>query len=144
VLELETTLPDGRPGQPEKWVQFIVCCATNAPLTDCEAWLTKVERLDGENPENLVPEQVRCDWSQLSDKKLTIPPLREQRVNLFVLSGGRVNPKVEHIKIRLDQEMQRPGKYLVQVLVTAQNAPSLPASFVFEWRNFGDVSLGAA
>jgi hypothetical protein len=61
------TIPPQR-GPSSKWVQFSVSCATNAPLIDCEAWLTGVQRIDGNaiGPQ-LVEEHIHCQWSHLRD-----------------------------------------------------------------------------
>ena len=51
-------------GPSSKWVQFGVSCASNAPLTGCEAFLTSVTKIDGDKkgPE-LVEEHIHCNWS---------------------------------------------------------------------------------
>ena len=134
-------------GPSSKWVQFSVSCATNAPLVDCEAWLTSVRKIDGNavGPQ-LVEEHIHCHWSQREgEKKITLPPLLIQRANLFSLYENfqptAIVPQTNPPKIRLRDAIQQPGVYRVEVLVTAQGAPSFPASFIFEWRNFTDVTL---
>jgi hypothetical protein len=133
-------------GPSSKWVQFSVSCATDAPLVDCEAWLTSVRRVDGDTiGPQLVEEHIHCHWSQREERKITLPPLLIQRANLFSLyENSQPLPIVPHtnpIKIRLRNAIQQPGSYRVEVLVTAQGAPSFHASFTFEWRNFANVIL---
>jgi hypothetical protein len=148
VMELPTEIQGPgllrQRGPSSKWVQFDVACAANAPLTACEAWLVSVERLDGPDAGyQLVEERVRCGWSQLSAQEITIRPLLTQRANLFSLYENQPGIKLEAIpaRVRLTNEIQKPGRYMIRVLVTAQGAPSEPAWFIFEWRDFANVTL---
>lgn len=130
---------------PGKWVQFSVSCATDAPLVDCEAWLTSVERLDdaGAVQKQLVEERVHCGWSQIDLRKITLKPLLEQRANLFSFDSRLSTPTPEVIprKFTLQNEIKVPGRYHIKVVVTADNAPSIPATFIFEWRDYNNVTL---
>jgi hypothetical protein len=146
VIESPTEIQatPSRKGPSSKWVQFSVSCATNAPLVDCEAWLTSVRKIEGDavGPQ-LVEEHIHCQWSQREEKKITLPPLLIQRANLFSLyENSQPLPIMVHtnpVKYRLRDAIQQPGSYRVEVLVTAEGAPSFPASFIFKWRNFTDV-----
>jgi hypothetical protein len=140
-----------RRGPPCKWLQFCVSCSTEASLMNCEAILTGVHRLGDDDEvinEQLVEEHVNCCWSQQSELKVTIHPLRIFHANLFSVqetemtpSGVVVKPETSPVKIRLHDAIQIPGRYRLDVLVTAQEAPSGLASFIFEWRNFADIKL---
>jgi hypothetical protein len=142
------------PGKPlqkgmSKWVQVSVACATSVPLVDCEVWLVAVERIGGLHPgEQLVEEDVRCGWSQYAEKKLTLSPLRTQRANLFALydhSPIMVLPQTDPIKFRLRDGIAVPGVYRISLVITAAHpAPSQPASFIFQWHDYNNVSLKPA
>jgi hypothetical protein len=131
-------------GSSAKWVQFCVSCATETPLIACEAFLTSVTKIDGNEigPE-LVEEHIHCNWSQLpeSDRKITISPRITPYVNLFTLYDKSVVPQTTPRKFRLGEAIQIPGRYQVGVVVTAENTTSAPATFVFEWRDFNNVNL---
>jgi hypothetical protein len=163
-----TDLPTEISGFPQqkgplsRWIQFDVTCATDAPLEECEAWLVGVERLINERAaEHLVEERVRCGWSQISDSKITIAPLLTQRANLFALyeyaasyrpgaattaspqipSGALIEPQTVPQKLRLRDGIKHPGRYRVRVVVAAKDTPSVPASFIFEWRDFHNITI---
>jgi hypothetical protein len=140
-----------RKGPPAKYVQFCVSCATDAPLLECEGLLTSVHEIDPDNkiigPE-LVEEHINCAWSQMTDIKITIPPLRVNYVNLFIVlerphdpTGWQVLPETRPMKIRLRDAIQIPGRYRLDVLVTATSAPSKTERFIFEWHDFDHVTL---
>jgi hypothetical protein len=139
---------DGRPGPDSKWVQFCVSCATDAPLVDCEAFLISAYRLDDDGntaSEQLVEEDVNCCWSQQSEKKLTIHPLRTQKANLFSLHDTTpvtIKAETSPTKVRLRDAIQTPGRYRLKVLVTAKSAQPKEEFFIFEWRNFSHVTIG--
>jgi hypothetical protein len=133
-------------GSSAKWVQFCVSCATETPLIACEAFLTSVTKIDGDEiGSELVEEPIHCNWSQLSesDRKITIPPRIIQYVNLFTVNNSPlyVVPQTTPKKLRLPEAIQVPGRYQIGVVVTAENTTSAPATFVFEWRDFNDVKL---
>ena len=133
-------------GSSAKWVQFCVSCATDAALIDCEAFLTSVTKIDGdETGPELVEEHIHCNWSQLSesDRKITIRPLITQYVNLLTLydSPLSVVPQTSPIKFRLSEAIQTPGRYRVGVIVTAENTMPVRSTFIFEWRDFNNVKL---
>ena len=127
-----------------KWVQFSIACATDAPLIDCEAWLTSVKRLDGEEiGQELVEERVHCRWSQIEEQKITLNPLLEQRVNLFSFRNTDPSPvpTVVPLKITLSRGIKVPGRFRVKVVVAANGVPSVPATFSFNWRDFDNLTL---
>jgi len=131
-------------GPSSKWVQVSITSASEAPLIDCEVWLTSL-RLMGEKslgPE-LVEEHINCSWSQSDQKKIIIPPKRIQRINLFSLyaDGQPIRPWTSPVKIRLRDAIQIPGSYRLEMMVTAQNAPTEERSYNFTWRDFSDVTL---
>jgi hypothetical protein len=149
VTESPTEIQGNPPtkGPSSKWAQISVSCATDSPLVDCEAWLTSVRKIDGKiiGPQ-LVEEHIHCYWSQREhEKKITLPPLLVQRANLFALYENSqplpIVPQTNPRKIRLKDAIQHPGSYQVEVLITAHGAPSFPASFIFEWHNFTNVTL---
>jgi hypothetical protein len=55
--------------------------------------------------------------------------------------GQPVRVHTRPVKIRLPTAIQEPGKYQVEVLVSARDAPSVLAAFIFEWTDFKNVSL---
>jgi hypothetical protein len=137
-----------RSGPPSKWVQFCVSCATDTSLIDCEAFLTsgyKLDDTDQPTGEQLIEEDINCAWSQLGETKVTIHPLRVLRANIFSIYESLdrivVKPETVPMKIRLRNAIQTPGRYRLQTLVTARDAPSKTESFIFEWRDFNNVTL---
>lgn len=128
-----------------KWVQFTVSPASDAPLVDCEAWLTDVEKLDGMNAgAHYLEERAQCLWSQLSDRKITIRPLLDQRANLFSIgpaAGESPYPRTDPVKFRLFDVLKAPGKFRLKVVVVADHCQSEAASFIFEWQDYQHISL---
>jgi hypothetical protein len=148
VIEVPTDIsepPNPPRREHSKWIQFSVSCATDVPLIDCEAFLTSVQRLNEHDNviAQLVEEEVNCNWSQQSAAKITIPPLRIQRVNLFSIYPAPllVRPETNPIKFKLNDAIQTPGRYRLNVLVAAKDAPPRTESFVFEWRDYQHVTL---
>jgi hypothetical protein len=101
--------------------------------------------LDGEESgrQQLVEERVNCEWSQRIEQKITLRPPLEQRVNLFAFHNTEAFPvpRVTPSKITLARGIQVPGRFRVNVVVTADNAPSVSETFIFEWRDFDNVTL---
>jgi hypothetical protein len=133
----------GKPSR--KWVQFVVSCATESALIDCEAWLKSVDRIDDqcEGLERLVEEPVRCAWSQTDDKKITIHPTLEKCANLFSFDRDDAAPipQVCPKKPTLIREIKKPGDYRITVVVTARDCPPKNADFIFTWRDFDDMTI---
>jgi hypothetical protein len=138
----------GQAGPSSKWIQVSVAGATQAPIADCEAWLTSARRIDnGVLGAQLVEEHIHCHWSQREPvKEITLRPLVIQRANLFSVHQDPlvVKPETNPMKIRLLEAIQQPGQYQLQILVTAQGSPSIARTFIFEWRNFKEVFLTEA
>jgi hypothetical protein len=128
-----------------KWVQFTVAPSSDAPLMDCEAWLTDVEKLDGMNAgAHYLEERAQCLWSQLSERKITIRPLLNQRANLFSIGPATEEspyPRTDPVKFRLLDALKVPGKFRLRVVVVADNCQSEAASFIFEWQDYHHISL---
>jgi hypothetical protein len=128
----------------KKWVQFTVACATDSTLVDCEVWLIRAERMSAGNATaDLLEEKVRCDWSIEGGRQHTIRPMGERRVNLFSFKRDDSGPKptIDPLKSTLLNEIRTPGKYRLNVLVTAKDCPSSLTSFIFEWHDFDNVKL---
>jgi len=127
-----------------KWVQFCVRCATDAPLVDCEAWLVRLARLQDDGTfEDLEPEHIHCRWSMESTHKITIPPQISHHANILILNNQTPTTELqlEPPHIRATEEMQKPGKYKVEIVVTALHASSKEASFTLEWSNYNDMVI---
>jgi hypothetical protein len=134
-------------GARTKWVQFTVQGATNAPLSHCQAWLERVDRLDA-NSEiefSLMEEPLRCEWSVTNDTErysFNIPVGLQRRVNIFAVTWERpIVALVEFCKLKLQREINTSGIYRITVLVTADDAPPLRATFRFECQNYNNVYL---
>jgi hypothetical protein len=122
-----------------KWIQVTVCSETDAPLIDCEARLVGVERIEskGEN-QNLLDQPIWCRWDDVPEpeqRRTTIRPGINQGAMLFSAFENRKELMLEVIpaKLKLANEIQKPGTYKLELKVTAKDAPSYPASFLLEW-----------
>ncbi len=148
VQEVETQITEAgklpRMGL-SKWVQVSVSCASQASLEDCEVWLIGVERVGGlSSGEKLLAEDARCKWSQYEqEKSISLQPLRTQRANLFSLYQDFPDLRIEadFIKFRLRDGIQKPGKYLIKLVAFARGVQPEPRSFIFEWRDYNNISL---
>lgn len=145
VMELPTEINGVR--ATSKWVQFTVAPNSDTPLMDCEAWVVDIERLDGiDAGAHILEERARCLWSQLAiDKEgITIRPLLYQRANLFSIGPGNgesPRPTLTPVKFRLADALLKPGKFRLNIVVTAEGAISQSAKLIFEWRDFQNISL---
>jgi len=147
VLTEIRTLPP-QPGPTEKWVQFVVESATEAPLEACEARVIEIARLkdDGSIALQLIQEAVSCNWSQISGEAINIPPHVPQAANLISLSDETgtptLYPRYNHVKVFLQNEIQKLGKYRIRTVVSAKKTTSLKKSFMLEWGgSFAAVKL---
>jgi len=132
-------------GSLSRYVQFTVTPAADTPLVDCEARLESVERLnpDGTLTE-LVEEHIHCKWSNYPLLKIDIRPKVQHRANLFFVNDRNENElhvETAPMKIRLPTEIQTKGDYRVRVNVSAKDAPTYTASFLFHWGGFDDITL---
>jgi hypothetical protein len=50
-------------------------------------------------------------------------------------------PLVEFRKEQLALGINMPGRYKVSMAVTANNSPTIKESFLFEWKDFDNISL---
>jgi hypothetical protein len=127
-------------GSDSKWIQFLVRSVTDAPLVGCEARLLTAERLKSkEGTESILDEPMFCTWSnvdQMQSTRMTIPVGVNQPANMLSIFEGQSNLKPEtapYMKPRFLREIQKPGKYRLNVVVSAQDAPVETASFLLEW-----------
>jgi hypothetical protein len=139
------------PGPLSKWVQFEISCATEVQLLDCKPWLKSIKPIkECGLGEEVIKEPMRCVWSHYSLEKgleetapVTVHPNVPLRANLFVAYESEnilFLTTVPH-KARLDEAIQLRGSYRVEVVVTAQDAPSTSAVFIFNWNGFADMTL---
>lgn len=131
-------------GSPTRVVQFIVSPATEAPLIRCEAWVTQIERTT-EPSGAFVEDPLRCPWNQRVGEerfRVTIAAGLTQRANLFSVTAEEgLIPLLEPTQTKLASEITTSGQYRISVLVTADDAPSESASFIFECQHFRNVWL---
>jgi hypothetical protein len=126
-------------GPDSKWVQFLVKSMTEAPLVDCEARILTVERLktDG-STELILDEPMFLQWSNVGagqNTKMSIPSGVTQPCNMFSISQNQTIIKPEtapYMKPRMTREIQKPGKYKFNVVVSAINTFK-PVTFLLEW-----------
>jgi hypothetical protein len=67
----------------------------------------------------------------------------DKRANLFSFQrgfGGPV-PQVNPIKPTLSNRIRVPWRYKILVVVTARDCPPKEAAFIFEWKDFENVTL---
>jgi hypothetical protein len=114
---------------------------TDTPLVDCIARLLSAERsLDG-GVESVLDEPMYCQWSNTYEEqrvRITIPPGVTYPSNMFSISAGQTFLKPEtqpYMKPRMLREIQKPGKYRLNVAVSATDAPIKFISFILKWDN---------
>jgi hypothetical protein len=136
---------------PSKWIQVTVHSTTDAPLIDCEARLVNVERRnDDGSVENLLDQPIWCRWDDMEGaekRRTTIPSGISHGAMLFNAFQGQnsLNPDVDPPKSKLVNEIQKPGKYTLNLKVTAKDAQMCPASFILEWGgSFDKITLKPA
>lgn len=143
LIDAATNQPTG---ELSKYVQFTVAPLSAAPLLGCEARLTSVRRiLNGVEGDELAEEHVWFWWSNHESAVVNIHGSIQHRANMF-----HVREKEEHtlavdtkpLKVLLPTEIQTPGEYRIRVSVTAHNAPTSNAVFLFHWGGcFDDVAI---
>jgi hypothetical protein len=98
--------------------------------------------------DELVEEHIRCTWSQENNEvTLDVRPLITRRANLFALvdyTSVVIQPCTRPPKIRLSNEITKPGKYRITAVATAHGVPSVRGAFVFEWKDFQNVWLNVS
>ena len=69
-------------------------------------------------------------------KRMTIPGLVTQTANVFSLhdiSQPVLGLEFYHQKFQLSDEMQMPGQYEIDIVVSAANSKSVEKSFLLDW-----------
>ena len=126
-------------GPLSKWIQVTVRSETDAPLIDCEARLISVERISaGDRTENILDQPIWCRWDDTQEseqRRTTIPSGIAHGAMLFSAQANLSELRLEVIppKLKLSEEIQKPGTYKLELRVTAKDAPTYPISFLFEW-----------
>jgi hypothetical protein len=145
VLESGVTeLPDTDGEKFCKWSQITIGCATEEPILNCEVSLKSFVRIRPDESKDLVEEPVHCNWSQRTERAITIFPGLPWKANLFSLLKGSPNIKLEldPPKITLKTEIQKHGTYRGVVVVTASGGVrKAEKAFQFEWRGYNNISL---
>lgn len=147
-VQVVKTQTNTQPGPLSKWLQVIVECATDIPLNDCTVHVTKVKKIN-ENaaPTELLFEPVLCKWSQLNsnEKRIKISPMIPQAANLFSIldvSPPQINLEFHHTKYQLDEALQNPGKFQIEVVVSADNTTPIRAKYLLIWNgDFETIDL---
>jgi hypothetical protein len=150
VQEVATRLQDGTSGPLSKWVQILVESTTNVALEDCEVYAISIARVNPNGSRtNLLFEPTFCEWSQESEdnrRRIRIPALVPHAANLFSVNDTST-PVIlylhfGHNKFQLWNEMQNPGKYIIEVVAAASNTASLKNFFCLNWGgSFADISF---
>ncbi len=124
----------------QKWIQITVKSASDAPLFDCEVWVNRIQRMEGsEVVAELIQESVIALWSQISElenKRINIPSKVPQAANLFSLvdtETPRLYPQFHHVKHYLLDEIQKPGHYRIETVVSAKHCKSEKTHFLLDW-----------
>jgi hypothetical protein len=139
-------------GPNSKWVQIRVESTTNVALENCAAHVTKLGRLKADGSyTDLVFEPVFCNWSQaegVERKRIKIPGLVPQAANLFSLNDTP-NPELVlefgHAKFQLIDEMKVPGRYEIEIVISADNSASVKKYFLLDWGgSFETIKLSVA
>jgi len=142
ALVVETLIAEQQKRGPDsKWVQLLVKSATDAPLIDCETRLLTVERLnDVSSTESILDEPMYCEWSNSAPEqrmRMSIPGSVNQPANMFSIhdvADPVLKPEtLPHIKPGFLREIQAPGRYRLNVAVSAKDAPTITRSFLLEW-----------
>lgn len=143
----------GARGADSKWVQLMVRPATDAPLIDCEVRLLAVERLNEDgSSETILDEPVFCIWSNTPaelNRRMTIPAGVAQPANIFsthdVQSPQLIPETLPHIKPRLLREMRTPGRYRLQISVSANDTLPVVRLLILNWDgSFQRLSISVA
>jgi hypothetical protein len=133
----------------QKWIQITVESRSAAPLTDCEVWVNKIQRMDdGTVIAELIEESIRALWSQIpapENRRRNLPAMVPQAANLFSLQDVPIPhlfPQFDHVKTRLAEQIQTPGQYRFEIVVTARDSAPAKKYFLFDWGgNFEDVKI---
>jgi hypothetical protein len=141
---------DRRRGPDSKWVQLLVKSATDAPLIACEARLLNVERVnDDGSTEPISDEPIYCEWANTPPEqrmRMSVPAGVTQPANVFSVhdvADPELKPEtLPHVKPGLLREIQAPGKYRLNIAVSADDAPTVPKSFLLEWDcSYGNIGI---
>jgi hypothetical protein len=135
VREMPPPVPP-QEGPCSKWVQVGITPITDAPLIDCEALLTSVDRI-GQNGklQTIETEPIFCPWSNVGGTRTIIRPGVVQWANLFSAyeDSAQLKLEVSPPKLNLAKEIQKPGKYRLCIRITARDTPTQSRSYLFEW-----------
>ncbi|MGE3941714.1 MAG: hypothetical protein AB7H90_07420 [Alphaproteobacteria bacterium] len=135
-------------GEHFKYAQIIVKSATDAPLINCEVWVTAVYLIDRDlkNVKRLVDQPARCEWSgrNLRDnERALIPAGLSQRVRLFMMGEtySYPCPLFGMPNTVFSLEIETPGLFRITILVAADDTKSESKSFIFSWTEFDNMRL---
>jgi hypothetical protein len=122
-------------GPPSKWAQIKISAMTDAPLTDCETLLTRVDRIREDGTlEPIEVDPIFCFWADLAATRTTIAPDIPRWANLFSAyeHSSQLELQVTPQKVNLAREIQKPGTYRLCISVTAQDARA-SRMYRFHW-----------
>lgn len=122
-----------------KWMAVAVTSETDAPLLNCETWMTRLELLDRNSnvKDTIIHEPGRCEWSMRKEMIIDIPPGIGYRANLFFVSDEMMPCALSE----LVKEYLQFWRYRVSILVCAKDTENKSASLIFDCHNFDDASL---
>lgn len=130
------------------WAQIVISSLSSVALFDCEVHVVGLTRVEDDGTKTkLLEEDSRCSWSDepVSLKTVTIAPRVKKRANLFSKnekSPGSLQMHIFPQKVILQTVTYTPGKYLIDIVVSARDAVSVSRSFIFSWgTTFEEISL---
>ena len=102
----------------QKSIQITVQGASDlVSLIDCEVWVNKIQRVNGDEViAELIEEPIMATWSQAplsQNRRRDISAMVPQAANFFSLADiqtPRLEPKFDHVKQLLFDEIQKPGR----------------------------------
>lgn len=117
------------------YVQIQPRCCSELPITGCSGHLLRVDMwVVGQWTNTGMNEALLLEWSNGSDKPITLYPGAENRLNVFLVHeiNSIVNPCVPHgLPLRaVDafRDAQKGDKFRFDVKITAENSVSVDAS----------------
>lgn len=129
------------------FVQVSVAPTTDMPLLDCEVHVTGLRQVNSDGSKTpLLDESSYCTWSNepVGTTKRNIPVGITKRANLFSRNekDGEITLQITHPKVITATMTYTPGKYEIDLLVSAKDTVSVSRSYLFRWESsFDDISL---